>query len=188
MASSVLQFVCVCMVSSHQLVVAMQICIHFSLPAVPTDPNKKWTITNLVGIFGFCCQISLSEVTMECTTKTEVQEQCVKCRHVTKENELRHCWSGKCLVWMWFESWSSDFNQFQCTLSMPSFRCSYLNSQVGSNLFVFSKLLRLSLRTDDFPSPFHGPHTHNPRLGLHTHQSPEPQGWQKAWQETGQTS
>lgn len=41
--------------------------------------------------FGFYCQIGLSEVTMECTTKIEVQEQCVKCRHMTKENELQHC-------------------------------------------------------------------------------------------------
>lgn len=149
MASSVLRssYVCAWSISSHQLVVAMQICIHFSLPAVLTDPNKKWTIPNLLGIFGFYCQIGLSEVTMECTTKIEVQEQCFKCRHVTKENELRHCWFG--VLSAWFEcGLSLDFqisNQFQCTLSMPIFRCLHLDSRAGSHLSVFSKLLRLSL-------------------------------------------
>lgn len=57
--------------------------------------------------FGFYCQIGLSEVTMECTTKIEVQEQCVKCRHMTKENELQHCW---------FDMLSACF--FGCGLSL----------------------------------------------------------------------
>lgn len=132
-----------------------------------------------MGIFGFYCQIGLSELTVECTTKIEVQEQCIKCRHMTKENELQHCWFDKLSAW--FEcGLSLDLyisNQFQCT--MPSFRCSHLDSHARSNLSVFSKLLRLSYGPMTFLALLHGPHIHKPRLVLHTHQSSELHG-QKA--------
>lgn len=48
---SAAQSVCVCMVNQQpQLGVATQVCIHFSLPAVLTDPKTNSTIASSAGI------------------------------------------------------------------------------------------------------------------------------------------
>lgn len=56
---------CAWSISSHKLVVAMQICIYFSLPAVLTDKKKKLIIANSVGISDLYHQIRFSEVMIE---------------------------------------------------------------------------------------------------------------------------
>lgn len=120
MESSVLRslYVCAWSISSHKLVVAMQICIYFSLPAVLTDNKKQWVVANSVGIPDFYHQIRLSKVTIECTAKIwSARTAYVQCRHATKENELQHCMTWKTAYALIFRILASSSTLSPCQVS-----------------------------------------------------------------------